>query len=132
MMSSRQHKVLIVSSHPLFSQGLRSLLQKRGADKIQIIGMVSGMDEAFEILNSQNPDLVVVDYDDQNLNRDSFLSRIICGAHHLRVVLFSLLEGGSQATVYDLKTMAAAQIDDWLPELSAPGSVNPTPNRENE
>ncbi len=130
--SSRQRKVLIVSSHPLFSQGLRSLLEKRGADQIRIVGIASGLEEAFEIVKSQNPDLVVVDYDDQNLDRDVFLARIICAARHLRVVLFSLLEGGSQATVYDLKTMAAAQIDDWLHETPVLGSANPTLNRDDQ
>jgi DNA-binding NarL/FixJ family response regulator len=107
-------RILIVSSHPLFGQGLRRLLQRRGDPPVLVVGTVDSIGAAIEFLDLQSVDLIVLDYDDVKINREEFLARFIQGQQHLRIVLFSLLEGGSQAVVYDRRTMAASQIDDWL------------------
>ena len=107
-------RILIASSHPLFSQGINSLLAKRQEMDTEVVGMVSTIDEALEAIESLLPDLVIVDYDDIQVNREEFLARFVEGEGRLRVVLFSLKEGGDQAIVYDRRTMAASQIEDWL------------------
>lgn len=106
-------RVLIASSHPLFGQGLRSLLQAQKKADVEIVGVVANLEEATKALERLNPDLVIVDYDDKVLNRDEFLARFVEGEKKLRVVLLSL-QGGEEALVYDRRTMAASQIDDWL------------------
>ncbi len=126
MLPTGQRKILIVSSHPLFSRGLHSLLKKQTTRNITVIGLTANPDEALQMIEDQNPDLVVVDYDDEQLNRADFLARVICKAHQLRVVLFSLLEGGSEAIVYDRKTIAASRIGDWLQEPDDTGNNNPS------
>ena len=108
-------RVLIASSHALFGQGLRSLLQERHGATVEIVGMVSSVEEALQTLESQHPDLILVDYDDQKLNRDEFLTRFMESEEKLRVVLLSL-QSPREAVVYDRRTMVAAQIDDWLEE----------------
>jgi cytochrome c oxidase subunit 2 len=108
-------RVLIASSHGLFGQGLRSLLSERQEAGVEVVGMVSNLKEALEALENLNPDLIIVDYDDEILNRDEFLARFVEGEKKLRVVLLSLQSGG-EAVVYDRRTLAAAQIDDWLEE----------------
>ncbi|UCD99333.1 MAG: cytochrome c oxidase subunit II [Chloroflexota bacterium] len=80
----------------------------------EVIGMVSTIDEALDVLKKLEPDLVIVDYDDDQVNREEFLARFVEGEGRLRVVLFSLKEGGDQAIVYDRRTMAASQIEEWL------------------
>jgi len=112
-------RVLIASSHPLFGQGLRSLLQERHRAEVEIMGVVSSLDEAVSALEKLEPDLVIVDYDDDNLNRDEFLARFVEGERKLRVVLLSLQEG-QQALVYDRRTLAASKTDDWLKEWKTP------------
>lgn len=107
-------RVLIASSHPLFAKGLLSLLQKRQGADVVLVGMVSTIDEALNALKALHPDLVIVDYDDESVNREEFLARFVEGEGRLRVVLLSLKEGGSEAIVYDRRTMAASQIEDWL------------------
>lgn len=107
-------RILIASSHPLFAQGINSLLAKRQEMDTEVIGMVSTISEALAAIENLKPDLVIVDYDDQQVNREEFLARFVEGESRLRVVLFSLKEGGDQAIVYDRRTMAASQIDDWL------------------
>jgi cytochrome c oxidase subunit 2 len=106
-------RVLIASSHPLFGQGLRSLLQAQKKADVEIVGVVANLEEATKALERLSPDLVIVDYDDKVLNRDEFLARFVEGEKKLRVVLLSL-QGGEEALVYDRRTMAASQIDDWL------------------
>jgi cytochrome c oxidase subunit 2 len=108
-------RVLIASSHALFGKGLRSLLQERQPAGVEVVGMVSNLEEAMVALDRLNPDLVIVDYDDEALNRDEFLARFVEGEKKLRVVLLSL-QSGKEALVYDRRTLAASQIDDWLEE----------------
>lgn len=108
-------RVLIASSHALFGQGLRSLLQAREQTDVEVIGVVSSIEEAMQALEKQNPDLIIVDYDDRVLNRDEFLARFVEGEKKLRVVLLSLNEA-QEALVYDRRTLAASDIDDWLEE----------------
>ena len=125
--SSKRH-VLIVSSHPLFGKGIQHMLETRQAKDVQVIGVVSSVEEAFTFIEERNPDLVVVDYDDSDVNRDEFLAHFVGGERKMRVVLFSLKEGGSNAIVYDRRTMSASQVDDWLQEWTqhddAVGDVN--------
>lgn len=108
-------RVLIASSHPLFGQGLRSLLIKRQAADVEVVGMVSNLSEALAALEQLDPDLIIVDYDDKALNREEFLARFVEGEKKLRVVLLSLQSGG-EALVYDRRSLAASQIDNWLEE----------------
>ena len=118
-------RILIASSHPLFAEGLRSLLHKRQQMDAIVVGMVSTIDDALDALKTLRPDLVIVDYDDHHVNRDEFLARFVEGEGRLRVVLLSLKEGGSEAIVYDRRTLAASQIEDWLEEWT---DVNTPPS----
>jgi cytochrome c oxidase subunit 2 len=108
------HQVLIVSSHPLFGKGIQRLLENRQAGDVQVVRTVATVDEAIMALDVNKPDLVVVDYDDEAVNRDEFLARFVESEHQLRVVLLSLKEGGSNAIVYDRRNMQASEIDNWL------------------
>jgi len=112
---NRPQRVLIASSHALFGQGLRSLLQSRPRSNVELIGVVTSVEEAMLALERQDPDLIIVDYDDSVLNRDEFLARFVEGEKKLRVVLLSLNEA-QDALVYDRRTLSASQIDDWLEE----------------
>jgi cytochrome c oxidase subunit II len=125
----KNRRVLIASSHALFGQGLRRLLEERKNAGVEIIGMVSNLEETLEALNRLNPDLIIVDYDDENMNREEFLARFVEGEKKLRVVLLSL-HSAQEAIVYDRRTMAAAQIDDWLEERTF--NENETPHRETQ
>ena len=114
--STNKRQVLIVSSHPLFGKGIQHMLETRQSGDVQVIGMVSTVEDAIAFVEAKNPDLVVVDYDDSDVNRDEFLAHFVGGERKMRVVLFSLQEGGSNAIVYDRRTMLASQVDDWLEE----------------
>ncbi|HEX9027956.1 MAG TPA: cytochrome c oxidase subunit II [Anaerolineales bacterium] len=112
---AKPRRVLIASSHPLFGQGLRRLLQERQGAGVVVVGMVSNLDQALTALEKLDPDLIIVDYDDVVLNRDEFLARFVEGEKKLRVVLLSL-QSAQNAIIYDRRTLAASQIDNWLEE----------------
>jgi cytochrome c oxidase subunit II len=114
----KSKKVLIVSSHPLFGKGLRKLLQDRHQTDVDVVKIVASVEEAATAIEAVVPDLIIVDYDDERVNREEFLARFVEGAGRMRVVLLSLKEGGNQAVIYDRHTMAASQIDDWFEEWS--------------
>ena len=111
----KPRRILIASRHALFGQGLRSLLEDRKQVDEEVVGIVSDLDEVMDALDRLNPDLIIVDYDDELLNREEFLARFVEGDQQLRVVLLSL-QGDSNAIVYDRRSMAASQIDHWLDE----------------
>jgi chemotaxis response regulator CheB len=106
-------RILIASGHSLFGHGLRNLLLEQHGAKIEVVGIVANIEEALVALESLDPDVIVVDYDDEMLNRDEFLARFVEGEKKLRVVLLSL-QNPDEALVYDRRSMAASQIDDWL------------------
>jgi DNA-binding NarL/FixJ family response regulator len=107
-------RILIVSSHPLFGKGLRKILGARPNSNLQVMGIVPDIDQALQLLETSQPDLVILDYDDEHVNRQIFLQHFVEGERRLRVVLLSLKEGGSQAVVYDRRILVASQIDAWL------------------
>ena len=109
-------RVLIASSHPLFGKGLHSLLEERWGTRLQIVGLVSSLDETVHALTHLKPDLIIVDHDDENLNREEFLGQFIKGKQKLRLVMLSLKDGeeGAEAIVYDRQTLKASKIEDWL------------------
>jgi cytochrome c oxidase subunit 2 len=122
----KKRRVLIASSHPLFGQGLRSLLQARQARGVEVIGIVATLEQALEAWERLNPDLIIVDYDDEQLNRDEFLARFVEGEKKLRVVLLSL-QSSTDAIVYDRRTLAASQIEDWLNDWKMSEDVSGKP-----
>jgi len=117
----KPQRILIASNHALFGQGLRSLLQQRKR-VVEVIGVVTSVEEAIAAIEEHNPDLIIVDYDDDLLNRDAFLARFVESEKKLRVVLLSLHDG-EEALVYDRRTLIASQVDDWLEEWTY-GSVS--------
>jgi len=110
---SQPHRVLIVSANPLFREGLRKMYAERWGEKAAIVGLPTAMAEALSALETHQPDLVIVDYDDKTINRDEFLNRFVAGKAPMQVMLVSLQESG-QVVVYDRRTLTSAQAEDWL------------------
>jgi chemotaxis response regulator CheB len=107
-------RALIVSSHPLFGRGLQKILNTRPDTTIQVVGIMPNTDLALQFIEKDQPDLVILDCDDEHVNRQVLLKRFIEGERRLKVVLLSLKEGGSQAVVYDRRILPALEVDRWL------------------
>ena len=111
--NAQTHRVLIASANPLFREGLRKVYAGHWGEKAEIVGMLSTMEETLTALETLQPDLMIVDYDDTTINREEFLSRFLEGESPMRVVLVSL--GSTEPVViYHRQRLTAAQAGDWL------------------
>ena len=113
---NQPRRVLIVSANPLFREGLRKVYAERWGAKATITGMPTNMSEAISMLETHQPDLAIVDYDDRTINRDEFLNRFVIGETPMQVALVSLKESG-QVVVYDRRRLTFAQAENWLNDL---------------
>jgi cytochrome c oxidase subunit II len=106
-------RVLIASANPLFAKGLEKIYGDRwGKDAVEL-RLANSMGETLSRLESWNPDLVIVDYDDRTIHREEFLSHFIAGDRPMQVMLVSLQASG-EVVVYDRRTLTPAQAEDWL------------------
>jgi DNA-binding NarL/FixJ family response regulator len=110
------HRVLIVSSHSLFSEGLTSLIRQHQPSKISVVGSASDPENFKALLKKHSPDLVIVDHSD-DLIRKEVLTHFVDGDDPLRVVVVSLREAG-HVTVYDRRVSRAMAVEDWLSDLA--------------
>lgn len=58
-MNENLHTVLVVDDHPLFRRGVRELLSLEPS--IRVVGEAGGREEALELANKFEPDLIVLD-----------------------------------------------------------------------
>jgi len=106
--------VVIASSHPLFRDGLLRLLQRREAQPLTVLGNAATTQQALAMLAEFNPAMIIVDYDDREIDRKVMLDYFVEGqGGDTRLVLVSLNNEG-EVIVYDRRTLAPAQVEDWL------------------
>ena len=55
------YRLLIVDDEPLVQIGLKSMLAKELADKIEVVGTASNGQEAWDIISQNPPDIVIAD-----------------------------------------------------------------------
>lgn len=106
-------RILIASANPLFGKGLQKLLQERWSQSLPEMRLTNSMATTLATLEGWSPDLVVVDYDDRNINRAEFLNHFMAGNRPMQVMLVSLLATG-EVTVYDRHTLTTEQARDWF------------------
>jgi cytochrome c oxidase subunit II len=111
--SDGSRRVFIVSANPLFCEGLKKLYAGSWGKKASIIGVLTTMTDAIQVLESSMPDLVTVDYDDKTINRTEFLNKFVNGKTPMQVMLVTLQESG-QIIVYDRRTLTPTQAELWL------------------
>jgi two-component SAPR family response regulator len=71
------------------------------------------MEETLSILESHQPDLVIVDHDDHAINQIEFLVRFVNGAMPMKVILVSLANS-EPIVIYNRMHLTAAQVEDLL------------------
>ncbi len=124
-------RVLIASANPLFGKGLRKIYGERWGKEAVEFELASSMGETLARLESWQPELVIVDYDDRTIHREEFLSVFITGERPMQVVLVSLQASGA-VVVYDRRTLTPAQAEDWLNLPWQPESQPEIPSRSSQ
>jgi len=107
------HCVLIVSANPLFRDGLHKFYGTQWGDDVLILGTTSTVDDALAVIEEHHPDLVIVDYDDKNIQRAEFMNRFVDSDMPMKVVLVSL-SSSETVVVYDRKKLTAVEAEEWL------------------
>lgn len=125
---SALRRVLIASANPLFRAGLHKVYPARWGGQAEVVAMTTSMQETLEALETHQPDLVIIDHDDRDMNRTEFLNRFVIGESPMQVVLVSL--GAAEVVVvYDRRQLTAAEAEAWL---SNPWSGTETPVHRGE
>jgi cytochrome c oxidase subunit II len=106
-------KIIIASASPLFARGLEKMLRMQEAKREIEIRHASTTAQIIQRLEKWQPDVVIVDYDDQTIDRTEFLSYFVEGERTMQVMLVSLKSNGS-VVVYDRRKLTADQAEDWL------------------
>lgn len=108
----REQKVLIASANPLFRRGLEKMVLERYG-QLAFLQSTTTTSDTLAIMDSWQPDLVIVDYDDKSISRTDFLHQFVVGDSTMQVMLVSLQASGD-VVVYDRRTLTPAQVQDWL------------------
>ena len=77
------------------------------------VDVAATMEETLNFLESRQPDLVIVDYDDKTINRGEFLNRFVTSEMPMKVILVSLA-ASEPIVIYNRMQLTAAQAEDWL------------------
>ncbi|MAT41793.1 MAG: hypothetical protein CL609_05585 [Anaerolineaceae bacterium] len=106
-------KVLIVSANGMFRAGIISLLKTRqDANQLEII-QADSMPETLRLLNEWQPELIILDHDDQKIQKEEFLNYFVRSQFTVKVLLISLLSNGS-VVVYDRRSLLPEEVTEYL------------------
>jgi len=106
-------KILIVSANPLFGRGLEIILAQKWQDHRPEIRRVMDIQEANKSLIGWEPELIVLDYDDEKIDRQKFLQGFINGTAPAQVALVSLKDSQT-VIVYDRQIITPSEAGNWL------------------
>ncbi len=89
-------RVLIADDHPLFRDGLRTLLAS--APDAQLVGEATTGEEAVSLVAELQPDVAVMDLQMPGMGGIEATRRIVSGSPHVRVLVVTMFE--DDATVF--------------------------------
>ena len=89
-------KLLIADDHPLFRDGLRTLLAS--APDAELVGEVTDGEEVVSLVAEAQPNLVVMDLRTPGMGGIEATRRIVSGSPHVRVLVVTMFE--DDATVF--------------------------------
>lgn len=106
-----QERVLIVSTHPLFRDGIIRLL----GDQADVVGAVTNWQEAQELPAERRPQVIIVDHDSPELKEADLAPLLWPDASDLRVIYVTL--AGDKMVVHERHQVAGAGEADLLRAL---------------
>ena len=115
--SDRTIRILIVDDHLAVAHGVGTLL-KYGADDIDVIGIASTVDECFDQVARQKPDVVLMDIHLPDRSGIEAARKIIQGFPSVKVAIFT----GSHASG-DVHDAMAAGVSGFLLKESSPDAL---------
>ncbi len=105
-------RVLILSNHPLFGQGVESLLRRETG--LEIVGRDADVDKAMERIKELQPDVVILDSGDPSCTLTPAVMRILREGVETKVIGLNLQDNticiyrGEQRVVKEVKDLLEA------------------------
>ena len=88
-------KVLLVDDHRLVREGIRSLLEETApAEKIEVTGSASTGEEAMRIMESDIPDIVLLDLKLPGLPGDEVMRHLLAQYPGIKVIILTAITSG--------------------------------------
>ncbi|HSM26347.1 MAG TPA: hypothetical protein VK856_15900 [Anaerolineaceae bacterium] len=105
--------VLIASDNPIFRIGIVKLLSRRSDYPSLTIHQVKDIRDLIKKNSKLKPHLLIIDYDDKNINKKQFLDSFFEDQHDSQLLLVSLKESGN-VVLYNRKVFSTHQAHQWL------------------
>ncbi len=106
----------MLSSHPLFSQGVETLLRQR--EGFQIVGHENDADKAIEVLKQLSPDIVVLDTSAPSPDSCQVILSILNASPEIKIIGMNLenntisIYSGEQRIVHQVQDLMQAIEND--------------------
>ena len=107
-----RQQVLIVSSHPLFREGIVRLL----GDRADVVGSVTRWEDARQLPLERRPDVIIVDHDSPELKVADLAPLLWPDAEDLRVIYVTL--SGDKMTIHERHQVSGASEADLIRALN--------------
>lgn len=118
-------KILIADDHPLFRDGLRTMLDS--SPDMELVGEASAGEEAISLAADMQPDVVVMDIQMPGMSGIEATRRIVHDSPHVRILVVTMFE--DDATVFSAMRAGArgyvlkgANYTEMLRAIQAAGS----------
>ncbi|MFQ6057293.1 MAG: hypothetical protein ACE5MB_00230 [Anaerolineae bacterium] len=106
----KNHRVFILLRHPLFAQAVESLLQ--GEEGIEVVGIDTDAQRALERIKVLQPDILVVDENDEDEPLIPGVSRIFQESLGLRMI--GLKVGSNELVIYSRQQRTVTRPEDLV------------------
>lgn len=108
---SELDRVLIVSPHPLFREGIVRLL----GDQVEVVGAVADWEEARDAIRKHHPQAIIVDHENVELKEDDLTPLLWPEIESIRVIYVTL--AGNEMIIHDRQRVVEATEADLLQAL---------------
>ncbi len=121
-------RIYMLSSQPMFSRGVETLLRKEPG--LEIVGWESDVDRAVEQIQKLQPDVVILDTRDQDSGQAQMVMRILCGRPGTTVITLNL--ENNRLCIYRGEEREAIRIQDLYAAIEQNGAQEVFPCQKPE
>jgi DNA-binding NarL/FixJ family response regulator len=114
-------RIFMLSSQPLFSQGVESLLAERGG--LEIVGRETDAAKALACIRKSRPDVVIADSRDIASAPFSIVACLLKEDEHVKILVLNLED--QTVRVYRGEMREALNVDDLVDAIANESSPKP-------